>query len=731
MGEVFRARDTRLNRDVAIKVLPAAFGQDAERVARFKREAQILASLNHPNIAAIHGLEESDGTLALAMEYVDGEDLAQRLTRGAIPVDEAIAIARQIAEALEEAHEHGIVHRDLKPANLKLAPDGKLKVLDFGLARAIAGDAGTASGSNDVSHSPTMTRQGTVGGMILGTAAYMSPEQARGKAVDKRADIWSFGVVLYEMLSGRRLFMGETVSDVLASVLKTDPDLRTLGAEVPAQVRTLLRRCLERDLKLRLRDIGEARIALQTWRAQDEAAATSPPRATRNWLPWTVAAMGVLLAAASSWLPRGSTTAEARWSHFTRITEAAGEETSPTISPDGGTVVYAARVNGGWGLYSQRVGGRNPTPVVDDPARDERGATFSPDGSQLAFHESSAVGGIFLAGATGESVRRVTASGFDPAWSPDSRQIAFSSEEINDPASRMGGGTLHVVDVGGGAPRTVVDGDGVQPSWSPSGRRIVYWSNTGGQRDIFTVAATGGARVAVTNDPAIDWSPVWSPDGRFVYFSSDRGGAMNLWRIAVDESSGLPLRAPEPVTTGVQASARLPGLSRDGSRLVFQSRVAAVNPVAIPFDPSRERAGTHPARRLAGWEADRALQHRRAPGGRVPRLGGRPDAAGDRRCPARSWAGVQRRWTVARLLLHPRWQLGRLVGWCRWRESAPNRGRGARSRLCHRVAKRRSVRLQLLLWPGGLRGADRWRPAGGADGYAGGRKVLRTHELVA
>ncbi len=197
-----------------------------------------------------------------------------------------------------------------------------------------------------------------------------------------------------------------------------------------------------------------------------------------------------------------------------------------------------------------------------------------------------------MAGATGESVRRLTAAGFEPAWSPDSRQIAFGSEEINDPASRVGESALHVIAVNGGTARRLVDGDGVQPSWSPSGRRVVYWSNTGGQRDIYTVAADGGARVAVTEDAAIDWSPVWSPDGRFVYFSSDRGGAMNLWRIAVDESSGRPRGAPEPVTTGVQASASLPRFSRDGSRLVFQSRVAAVNPVAIPFDPARQQAGT-------------------------------------------------------------------------------------------------------------------------------------------
>jgi serine/threonine protein kinase/Tol biopolymer transport system component len=603
MGDVYRATDTKLGRDVAIKVLPSELARDPERLARFEREAKLLASLNHPGIAQIYGFESSlppggPATHFLAMELVEGEDLAERLKRGAIPVDEAIAIAKQIAEALEEAHEHGIVHRDLKPGNAKLTPDGKVKVLDFGLAKAYAGHSAAGSGP-DLSKSPTLAHTGTQAGVILGTAAYMSPEQARGKKVDKRADIWAFGVLLFEMLTGRRAFQGEEISDVLASVLKDAPDFGALPVSVPQPLRKLLARCLERDVKLRLRDIGEARIALQTSSPQDEAAeATSrgaPPvsrRAARSWLPWTVAAIGILLAAASAWLNRGSATAEARWSHFTRITEAAGEETSPTISPDGGTVVYASRVNGSWGLYSQRVGGRNATPVVDDPGRDERGAAFSPDGSLLAFHESSAVGGVFVAGATGESVRRVTAFGFDPAWSPDSRQIAFGTEEINDPASRMSDSTLYVVDVGGGTPRKLVDGDAVQPSWSPSGRRIVYWSNTGGQRDIYTVAAAGGARVAVTDDAAIDWSPVWSPDGRFVYFSSDRGGAMNLWRIAVDESSGRPQGGPEPVTAGVQASAGLPRFSRDGSRLVFQSRVAAVNPVAIPFDPTRERAGT-------------------------------------------------------------------------------------------------------------------------------------------
>jgi Tol biopolymer transport system component len=248
-------------------------------------------------------------------------------------------------------------------------------------------------------------------------------------------------------------------------------------------------------------------------------------------------------------------------------------------------------VNGSWDIYAQRVGGRNATAIVNDPQRDEKGVAYSPDGSLIAFHESDDLGGIFVAGATGESARRVTDIGFDPAWSPDGRQIAFGTEEIVDPASRVGESVIHVVDATGGAPRKLVDSDGVQPSWSPNGRRVVYWSNTGGQRDIYTVPASGGSRVAVTQDAAIDWSPVWSPDGKFIYFASDRGGAMNLWRIAIDESSGQTHGDAQPVTTGVQASAALPRFSKDGTRLAYRSRVAAVNPVAIPFDPAAERAG--------------------------------------------------------------------------------------------------------------------------------------------
>jgi eukaryotic-like serine/threonine-protein kinase len=260
MGEVYQATDTNLKRQVAIKVLPAAVASDVDRLARFQREAEVLAALNHPNIAAIYGLEKTADCTALIMELVEGDDLSQRIAKSAIPLDEALPIAEQIAEALEAAHEHGIVHRDLKPANIKVRPDGTVKVLDFGLAKAMEPAAGS---SPSVSQSPTITTPAmTQAGTILGTAAYMSPEQARGKTVDRRADIWAFGAVLFEMLTGQRAFPGEDLTDTLASVVKLDPKWEALGEDVPARVRQVLRVCLQKDPRQRAQAIGDARLAL-------------------------------------------------------------------------------------------------------------------------------------------------------------------------------------------------------------------------------------------------------------------------------------------------------------------------------------------------------------------------------------------------------------------------------------------------------------------------------------
>ncbi len=292
MGEVYRATDTKLKRHVAIKILPPALAADADRLARFQREAEVLASLNHPNIAAIHGLEESEGSTALVMELVEGDDLSQRIGRGAIPFDEALPIAKQIAEALEAAHQQGIIHRDLKPANIKLRPDGAVKVLDFGLAKALAPEQHPAS-ATDRSQSPTITSPAmlTGAGIVLGTAAYMAPEQAKGREADKRSDIWAFGCVLYEMLTGRRPFDGEDMTEVLGAVVRLEPTWEALPSDVPAPVRTLLRRCLVKDRRARVGDIAAVLFVLD----HEAGVAPAVPVASRsNRIAWLVAALATI-----------------------------------------------------------------------------------------------------------------------------------------------------------------------------------------------------------------------------------------------------------------------------------------------------------------------------------------------------------------------------------------------------------------------------------------------------
>jgi serine/threonine-protein kinase len=480
MGEVYRARDTKLNREVAIKVLPAEVAGDPERLSRFRREAQLLASLNHPHIAAIHGLEESDGKPFLVLELVEGEDLAQRLKRGAIPVDEALGIAKQIAEALEEAHEKGIVHRDLKPANIKVTPDGQVKVLDFGLAKAWSGDGAGGGSSGDLSQPPTLAHTGTAAGLILGTAAYMSPEQARGRPVDKRADIWAFGVLLYEMLSGRQLFAGDNVSDALAAVLRQEIDWKALPASAPAELRRLLARCLERNPKNRLHDIADARIVLADALTGDAegAIAAHGPAGALSWparIAWLAAGA---LAASGAWLglggapPLAGPGAGVGPFALRRLTELPGPELQPTLSPDGRLVVYTSAAAGNLDLYLLRVGGDRSIPLTAGSPADDSQPAFSPDGERIAFRSERDGGGLFVMGATGESVRRVTSSGFDPAWSPDGKRLVYSTEPVNDPYSREGLAELWTVEIASGAAERLLAGDAVQPAWSRDGKRI-------------------------------------------------------------------------------------------------------------------------------------------------------------------------------------------------------------------------------------------------------------------
>ncbi len=427
MGEVWEAVDTSLDRAVAIKVLPDAVARDTERLARFEREARLLASLNHPGIAAVYGLHEAHGTRFLAMELVPGEDLAERLKRGPLPTEAALRIALQVAEALEAAHEHGVIHRDLKPANVRIMPDGRVKVLDFGLAKAF--DATAPARSSDLSHSPTLTSAHTVDGVILGTAGYMSPEQAAGQPTDKRADIWSFGVLLHEMLTGARLFHGETVSHTLADVLRASIDWDKLPASVPSSVRRLLKRCLDRDLKRRLRDIGEARVRIEdilsgVADADSKAAAASAsvPARGRAW-GWIVAALAILAAGISIALQLGGTAPAPR--QVRRFSLKIPTNTSATrtdgraiaVSPDGRLVVSRGSMGNDDLLYLRDVDSFDTRPLSGTNGALE--PVFSPDGRWLAYRTSRGLHKISLAGGAPTPLGALPASSLGLTWSRD------------------------------------------------------------------------------------------------------------------------------------------------------------------------------------------------------------------------------------------------------------------------------------------------------------------------
>jgi Tol biopolymer transport system component len=434
MGEVYRATDSRLGRDVALKLLPEKFARDTERMARFEREAKVLASLNHPNIASIYGLEESNGARALVMELVEGVTLAERIKGRPLPLDEALPIAKQIAEGLEYAHEHGIIHRDLKPSNVKVRPDGQVKILDFGLAKAFEGEAC----GEEIENSPTLSAVATRMGVLLGTAAYMSPEQARGKRVDRRADIWAFGCVLYEMLTGREAFGGDTTSDILASVIRAEPDWTRLPASVPPRVRELLRRCLQKNPKERLRDIGDARISIE------EALSGTPQEAVvlqagtvqpvwRRLLPWAAGILLAGLASAGVWelRPRGPV---GQIVHFS-FAPPAGDSlvflpsghTSLAISPDGTNVAFRVWHGGTSQLYLRRMDQAEATLLKG--AEDGGAPFFSPDGQWVGFFADSKLKKIsVLGGAPVTLCDAPNARG--GAWTPDDT-IIFAPSTVS------------------------------------------------------------------------------------------------------------------------------------------------------------------------------------------------------------------------------------------------------------------------------------------------------------
>jgi serine/threonine protein kinase len=542
MGEVYRARDTRLGRDVAVKILASSFVDDADHVARFQREAQVLAALNHPHIAHIYGLEDAGGGLALVMELVEGETLADRIAQGPIPLDEALPIARQVADALEAAHEQGIVHRDLKPSNISIRSDGTVKVLDFGLAKLTeAGEAGRAGGA--VSMSPTITSPALVtgAGMILGTAAYMSPEQARGKAADKRADVWAFGCVLYEMLTGRRAFGAEEVSDTLAMVLMKEPDWSLLPPATPPSIRTLLRRCLEKDRKRRLPDLGAARLEIDETlsappsQTSQESIAPKSSRPRGQHLAWGVAALAIAVAMGIGIVrfaePRPEPARSIRFqvSAPPDVVLASDINLSPALSPDGRTLAF---------LVVSRAGDRPRLAVRALDAEDAREVPGT-EGAANAF------------------------------WSPDSRFIGFFAS-----------GKLKKIDPAGGVPQVICDvptgpGGSSGGTWNEDGI-IVFGGNDG---PLFRVPAGGGMPTPLTKLDAAKKElrhtyPWFLPDGRhFFYFSaspSTRENSIYIGSLDDDEKVAL-----------LQADSK--AVYADGHMLFVRQGTL----VAQPFDATR------------------------------------------------------------------------------------------------------------------------------------------------
>ena len=591
MGKVLRARDLKLGRDVALKVLPAEVADQPERLARFRREAQILASLNHPRIGAIHGLEEADGILALSLELVEGEDLAQRLARGALPLDETLAVAGQIAAGLEYAHERGVVHRDLKPANVKTTPDGGVKILDFGLAKAYDSDPASGSGSDLASFSPTLSRHMSAAGIILGTAAYMSPEQARGRPVDKRADIWSFGVVLYEMLTGQRLFTGETVTDVLAAVVRQEISWDALPPATPPALRQLLRRCLERDAARRLRDIGEARIAIEDAIAQPEAArlvgsqgeAAQPQK--RPVVPWVVAAALALALALVAWAPWRSAPLPSTplrlsvelGANVTLPRPTGNPGTSMVLSPDGRLLVFVGQTGAGMRLLHVR----RLEQALASPLPGTEGAShpfLSPDSRWIGFFADNKLKKIAVEGGPAVTLCDAVVDNRGGSWSQDGTILFAVAGEATLRRISAGGGAVAELPTSGEAAAAV---DARWPQILPGGRAVIFTSGVSGNYDAASLVVQrlpDGPRKIVHKG---GYQGRYVRSGHLLYM---RGGA--LFAAPFDLERLEVVGASMPVLEGVASNPGAGGAqftASDSGALVFIAGGSQVPPMPIAW----------------------------------------------------------------------------------------------------------------------------------------------------
>ena len=611
MGEVYRALDPRLGREVAVKILPEELGADPDRLARFEREARLLAALSHSGIAVIHEVGDTQGEGGtplhyLVMELVLGETLAERIARGPLPLPEALRVARDIASALVAAHDKGIVHRDLKPANVKIAPDGHARVLDFGLATALGQDA--AEGAPEAK---TLTRGVTRAGSVLGTPLYMSPEQARGGAVDRRSDIWSFGCVLFEMLSGQLAFDAPSVPDVLAAVLTREPDWSKLPRGTPPPLRRLLERCLEKDADRRLRDAGDARLELELMiEAATGRRATSGP-------PWAWLVVGALVIALAVALlrPRGSSRREElAGARLGQLTTADGIESSPAFSPDGKSLAFVSEEAGVRSIVVKRLADGQERRLAGG-GFDNLQPAWAPDGKSLAFVRGNQPGhrlepgDVFGAFVEGDVWRvdldsgretRLLEKAFNPSYSPDGTRLAVD-------ASWAGPRRLWVTDAAGRNPQQVSADPSeaaahLRPRFSPDGKRLVFQRLERTRFDIQVVDLGSQLVTPLTSDVTLDIQPVFAPSGRYVYFSSPRGGGLNIWRLAVTPE-GRPDGRLEQVTAGAGQDVEA-AFSTDGTRLAFAILRQNADLWRLPLAPDSSRPAGPPERLSSSTRED-------------------------------------------------------------------------------------------------------------------------------
>ena len=620
MGVVYRAEDLRLGRPVALKFLPDAIAGDGGALDRFRREARAASALNHPHICTIHDIDEQDGQPFIVMELLEGQTLRQRIAASRLDLDGLLDVGMQVAAALEAAHARGIVHRDIKAANIFLTEAGGAKVLDFGLAKLATdrqgqGDAPTSAPTVAAPEGPI-----TAPGQAVGTAAYMSPEQVRGEEVDARTDVFSCGVVLYELATGSLPFAGATAGVVFDAILNRRPTpVSQLNPALPAELDHILDKALEKDRELRYQSARELRADLARLRRDSGslrstvavAAATAPGSLRRGRRRLAIAATGavaLLLAVLGyrAWSSRGSPAGVALPSApraLVRVTFEEGLQAQPTWSPDGRFVAYSSNQSGNFDIWVQPLGGGRAVQVTTDPASDWQPA-WSPDGNSLAFRSERDGGGIFLVPALGGRERRLASFGEWPAWSPDGSRILFTVGAPLEGASQVSR-EVYVVGRDGGPPDRILS-DGLagfvnvgRITWHPDGHRVSFPGNRGGEGGLWTLALAGGAatRAGRSDEVARRMKEAelsadayrWAPDGETLYFEGVAKGIRNLWRVSVDPQTLRWVAGPERLTTGLGIDTDL-ALSPDGTRLAFVARTRALRLWSLPLDPAARRA---------------------------------------------------------------------------------------------------------------------------------------------